>query len=402
MVKELYNQLHTLTIFRGLLQTPLFTALTALLSALSADGQIAQDEKTQRALQAYSAFAAAIYASGGNLSVLTQQLTLEDENFYLLAKAKGQTPAACVEASLQKELTLLQKIAQLTPQALQATIDYDGWLPVWETSPVQIAEAYAAMVRNLPVTGYGMFARYNGFTVKDGKLVPIQHMDEQTIDTLYGYQRERNLVLENTRALVEGGKACNVLLYGDAGTGKSSTIKAVARHFFPQGLRIVEFQKNQLADILPIMEFLSEIPLKFIFYIDDLSFSANDDTFCSLKGILEGSAASYAGNIAVYATSNRRHLIKESMEDRIGNQLHVNDTLQETMSLAARFGLTITFSSPEKDLYLAIVRSLADEEGLTLPPDELARRAEAFALRQNGRSPRTAKQFVRLAKLALQ
>ena len=226
-------------------------------------------------------------------------------------------------------------------------------------------------------------------------------MDTQTLNSLYGYQRERNLVLENTRTLVEGGKACNVLLYGDAGTGKSSTIKAVARHFFDRGLRLVEFKKNQLEDILPIMESLSGIPLKFIFYIDDLSFSQNDDTFCALKGILEGSAASYAENIAIYATSNRRHLIKESMEDRIGNQLHINDTLQETMSLAARFGLTITFSKPEKDLYLEIVKNLAEENQITLPEEELFKKAEAFALRQNGRSPRTAKQFIQLLKIGL-
>ena len=208
-------------------------------------------------------------------------------------------------------------------------------------------------------------------------------------------------MLENTRTLVEGGKACNVLLYGDAGTGKSSTIKAVARHFFDRGLRLVEFKKNQLEDILPIMESLSGIPLKFIFYIDDLSFSQNDDTFCALKGILEGSAASYAENIAIYATSNRRHLIKESMEDRIGNQLHINDTLQETMSLAARFGLTITFSKPEKDLYLEIVKNLAEENQITLPEEELFKKAEASALRQNGRSPRTAKQFIQLLKIGL-
>ena len=266
---------------------------------------------------------------------------------------------------------------------------------------MDIKAAYHAQIDNIRSTGYGIFAKYNGFTVSKGQLVPIRSMDTQTLDSLYGYQRERNLVLENTRALVEGGKACNVLLYGDAGTGKSSTIKACARHFFGQGLRIVEFKKDQLDDILPIMEFLSEIPLKFIFYIDDLSFTANDDSFCALKGILEGSAASYAGNIAIYATSNRRHLIKESMEDRVGDSLHINDTMQETMSLAARFGLSITFSKPEKDLYLEIVKSLAAEYGVDLPEEELFRRAEAFAIRQNGRSPRTAKQFLQLTKIGL-
>lgn len=274
-------------------------------------------------------------------------------------------------------------------------------LATWHTSPVDIPAAYASMLERLPVTGYGIFARYEAFTVKDGQLVPIRRPDAQPLSSLYGYERERQLVLENTRALAEGKQALNVLLYGDAGTGKSSTIKAAAHHFAGQGVRLIEFQKQQMRDILPLMEALADVSLKFIFYIDDLSFAAGDDTFCELKGILEGSAASQARNIAIYATSNRRHLVKESMADRIGDELHTNDTLQETMSLAARFGLTITFSRPEKDLYLEIVKGLAEEYGLDMPEDELFRRAETFAIRQNGRSPRTAKQFVQLAKLGL-
>ena len=142
------------------------------------------------------------------------------------------------------------------------------------------------------------------------------------------------------------------------------------------------------------MEVLHDHPLKFIFYIDDLSFNAGDDDFSSLKGILEGGITGNAKNIAIYATSNRRHLVKESMEARMGTDLHLNDTLQETMSLSARFGLTITFSKPEKDLYLEIVKSLATEYGVTADEAELFRKAEAFAIRANGRSPRTAKQFI--------
>lgn len=389
-----YHRLNTLTVFRGILESPVISNLSCLLFAM-------ENMPLDDVLTYYGDFTKSVFEEGGDLSRAIERIALEDENFYIIERARGHKAAQEIEDALEAELTLLQEISQLSSSDVQQSIDYDGFLPSWSISPVDISTSYHDMVSNLSSTGYGIFAKYNGFTVKDGQLVPIRSMDEQTLDTLYGYERERNLVLENTRALVTGGKACNVLLYGDAGTGKSSTIKAVARHFFNQGLRIVEFKKNQLEDILPIMEFLSEIPLKFIFYIDDLSFSANDDTFCALKGILEGSAASYAGNIAIYATSNRRHLIKESMEDRIGNQLHVNDTMQETMSLAARFGLTVTFSKPEKDLYLEIVKSMAKEYGINLPEDELFRKAEAFAIRQNGRSPRTAKQFLQLTKIGL-
>ena len=160
------------------------------------------------------------------------------------------------------------------------------------------------------------------------------------------------------------------------------------------GVRLIEFDKTQLSEIPALMEQLVASPLKFIFYIDDLSFVEGDDAFSCLKGILEGGVTGSSANIAIYATSNRRHLVKESIEARQGSGLHLNDTLQETMSLSARFGLTITFSKPEKDLYLEIVASLANEA-------ELFKRAEAFAIRSNGRSPRTAKQFVQLAKIEL-
>ena len=393
-LNKLYHRLNALTVLRGISEEPVICGLQDLLFSIE---QLDLDAQ----LGCWGAFAEAVFEEGGDLSEAICRIVLEDENFYIVGRARGQQRAAPLEAALEAELQLRQDISQLTPEQLRCAVDSDGFLASWTVSDTDIAAAYHAQIENLRGTGYGVFAKYNGFTVKDGQLVPIRSMDTQTLDTLYGYTRERNLVLENTRALVEGGKACNVLLYGDAGTGKSSTIKAVARHFFDQGLRIVEFKKDQLDDILPIMEFLSEIPLKFIFYIDDLSFTAGDDSFCALKGILEGSAASYAGNIAIYATSNRRHLIKESVEDRVGDSLHINDTMQETMSLAARFGLSITFSKPARDLYLEIVKSLAEEYGVDLPEEELFRRAEAFAIRQNGRSPRTAKQFLQLTKIGI-
>ena len=149
------------------------------------------------------------------------------------------------------------------------------------------------------------------------------------------------------------------------------------------------------------MEELASNPLKFILFIDDLSFSENDDNFSALKATLEGSISGCGDNVVIYATSNRRHLVKESFADRAGDELHLNDTMQETMSLAARFGLAITFQKPDKDEYLYIVKSLAAQYGIDMPEDELFRKAEAHAIRKNGRSPRTARQFIELLKIGL-
>lgn len=292
------------------------------------------------------------------------------------------------------ELDTLQEFAHLKSEDLKSVIDYDGFLPSWDTSEADIKASYIHMLDNLKTRGYGMFASYGSFVPKDGTLVPIVKADPVTLDKLYGYELERHQVLANTQALADGKAAANVLLYGDAGTGKSSTIKACANALFDQGVRLVQFDKYQLSEIPKIIEYLADNPLKFIFFIDDLSFSQNDDDYCYLKGILEGSVTSYSDNIVIYATTNRRHIIAETFESRMGNDLHVNDTMQETMSLSARFGLNITFSKPAKDLYLEIVKQLAKEYNVPVN-DQLLVRAEAFAIRANGRSPRTAKQFIR-------
>ena len=193
-----------------------------------------------------------------------------------------------------------------------------------------------------------------------------------------------------------------MLLYGDAGTGKSSTVKAIANAFAGDGLRLIEVKKNQLYEIPDLMDSLAQNPLKFILFIDDLSFTANDDNFAALKAILEGSVCGRAKNIAVYATSNRRHLIKETLMDRSGDDIHEADTRQELMSLSARFGLTVTFLRPERERFAAIVTELARQYDVELPEEELLTKAEAFAIRSGGRSPRVAKQFVELCRAGVQ
>lgn len=153
--------------------------------------------------------------------------------------------------------------------------------------------------------GYGIFARYHVFTLEDGHLTPVKYPDPQRLDQLPGYEREREKVIANTKALLAGQPANNVLLYGDAGTGKSSSIKAIANEFAAEGLRLVEIKKNQLYQLPELMDSLAANPLKFILFIDDLSFTANDDNFAALKAILEGSVGGRSQNLVVYATSNR-------------------------------------------------------------------------------------------------
>ena len=214
------------------------------------------------------------------------------------------------------------------------------------------------------------------------------------MDTFIGYEEEREKVVANTRAFVEGRPAANTLLCGDAGTGKSSTVKAVANAFFDEGVRLIELRKDQLSLLPYVMGKISGNPLKFIIFIDDLAFNRSDDNFSMLKAALEGSASATADNAVIYATSNRRHIVKESFGDRDGDDVHRNDTMQETLSLSERFGLTVLFSKPDKKLYLKIVKELALRAGIAMDEKELEIQAEAFALRKGNRSARCAEQFI--------
>ena len=277
-----------------------------------------------------------------------------------------------------------------------------AFLPRWETSGIDLPAAYAQRMSEVGKKGYGMFAKHHVFTVENGQLVPVKYPDPQRLSELPGYEKEREKVIANTKALLAGMPANNVLLYGDAGTGKSSAVKAIANEFAPEGLRLVEVKKNQLYQIPDLMDKLAANPLKFILFIDDLSFTANDDNFAALKAILEGSVGGRAKNIAVYATSNRRHLIKETLTDRTGDDIHEADTRQELMSLSARFGLTVTFQRPEKARFETILAELAKQHGIDMPMDQLLVKAEAFASRAGGRSPRVAKQFIEQCEAGVQ
>lgn len=384
----LYNGLHSLVIFRNLLQNPVISALSDYLRSVK--------DKTEDAIGSYCNFISALYARTENFSRYLLELVLEDENLYVKKCCSGEPVGEYLEACLTHELAFLERLGATSASELTEGMNAQGFLPSYRAEEIDFTKTYRERLSNLHLHGYGIFAKYHMFTVADGQPVPVKYPDTQTLEQLPGYERERQKIIANTEALLAGQPACNALLYGDAGTGKSSTVKAIANAYYAKGLRLIEVKKNQLYQIPELVDNLGKNPLKFILFVDDLSFSANDDDFSALKAILEGSVGGRSSNVAVYATSNRRHLVKESLSDREGDDIHFLDTMQEIMSLSARFGLTVTFQRPEKEKYLQIVRALAKQRDIEIDDHTLEVRAEAHAIRNGGRTPRVAKQFVEL------
>lgn len=387
-ILSLFRQRDTVVIFRDLVYDEAFRRLMLLLE--SDPGKISDF------LNEYSDFVTELYKSGStDLSQHLLKITLDCENIYTDLISSGKKPDKCIQDCLIHELKFLQEVSQLTPEDFTEELDYSGFLPQWETTPIDFIGSYSERMSLAAKRGFGKWAKSSMFVLRDGELSPVKSPDKQRLSELYGYERERRAVIDNTVALLDGKPALNALLYGDAGTGKSSTVKAIVNEYFDRGLRLIEISKDQLREIPRIIDEISTNPLKFIIYIDDLSFTAGEDCFGALKAMLEGSAAARTGNMVIYATSNRRHLIKESFSDREGDDVHRNDTMQEMLSLSARFGLRVNFSRPDKKNYVAIASALAAAKGIIMPDDEFALKAEQFAVSSgNGRSPRTARQFV--------
>ena len=254
--------------------------------------------------------------------------------------------------------------------------------------------------------GCGKFGRYWAFkwvgNGQDGKLVGIPKPDSIRLKDLIGYEEQKKEVIRNTRQFIHGFGANNMLLYGDRGTGKSSTIKALVNEFGEEGLRIVEVTKDQLTNLSGIIAQLRDRPYRYIIFVDDLSFEEHETEYKYLKAVLEGSLEPAPENVLIYATSNRRHLIREYHSDRKEDELKAQDTLQEKLSLSDRFGITIIYLSPDQEKYLEIVEGIAKSKGINIEPEKLRQLAIKWELWHNSRSGRTAKQFIEdlLGKMA--
>lgn len=354
-------------------------------------GECAEDS-----FEGYSEIAATVLKSGKPLAEYLHDMLVFSESPVLNEFAFGQVSKADLSIlrkdALRYDLDVLRSLCEETAAQIQIRLNtfYDtldfGKLPLYDNGVFNYTPDY--FLDYVRTNGSGMFAKCKAFTF-DGELHPIDSPDPIKLSDLKNYEEQRKQVVDNTVCFLSGKPAQNVLLYGDRGTGKSSTVKAILNE--SKYLRMVEVLKSDITLIPQLFRKLKNIPLHFIVLIDDLSFSENDDRFGILKGILEGSLAAKPDNILIYATTNRRKIIRETMADR---EVSGADAIDESMSLSDRFGLFVTFTKPDKRVYLDIVQKLAEDKRLDISAEKLFAAAERFALKRGGRSPRTARQFI--------
>ncbi|AFV12645.1 AAA+-like ATPase [Thermacetogenium phaeum DSM 12270] len=416
--------LSSLSIYRNLLDDNAIKTFTALAESLCSR----PDPITF--LNLYNELFFSLASSNTTLAGRVIDLIIYDDNPFSRRCATGQDWKA-LEGAVRNDLRALQLVAQVPSSAIKeraaalckldkALLDElpeltysNNNLPEGTTSGPQEKlkqallsgssweECLDELARFYREVGAGIFAHYRAFIWErrgeSGRLKGIAFPDPVRLSDLYGYEEERAQVLENTLQFLKGYPANNVLLYGDRGTGKSSTVKALVNEYHSQGLRIIEVPKEYLGDFPEIIRILRGRRQKFIIFVDDLTFADSTENYTALKAVLEGGLESRPDNALIYATSNRRHLVKEEFSDRPdleGEEIRKNDTVQEKLSLADRFGITVIFTAPDQEKYLKIISALAQQRGILVPQDLLHREALRWAERHNGRSPRTAHQFI--------
>lgn len=342
-----------------------------------------------------------------SLKHYVSRLILTDDNAFTKASAYGKADSlkSSVIEGVKSDLKKLEEIASIRPEDVLASVEDENIKAVLATMPkwlegkaiAPLSENWENQLDELKAyhreNGYGIYSKYSAFTWRNHDFSPITAVDPIRLTDLKNYEIQRNKVIDNTVAFLEGYPANNVLLYGDRGTGKSSTVHAILNEYRSKGLRMIEISKGDIGDLTMIRERIADSPMKFIIFIDDLSFDSHEDSFGELKAALEGSLSGRQSNAIIYATSNRRHLIKENFSDR-ENDVNRSDTLQEELSLSDRFGLSITFINPDKAEYLDITEKLVADRGLDVDMQRLLESAEQWARRRGGRSPRCAKQFI--------
>ena len=393
--------MNSLTVYRGILERSVIKSYMKLLSRA--------DKPAEEFLSAYGEFYSTLSDRDitDNLARYITEAALFDENRFSVSAAGGNTDALSksVIDAVKNDCEIINSLTSLTADDILSEYKFKSDIPdIIEKLPRWSAGEPVAEFKNgvdieklsayYKKNGFGIYARYKAFIWRDGDIKPVGNPDKIAIESFIGYHRQRDRVVENTKAFLENKPCNNCLLYGDMGTGKSSTVKAIGNEFRDKGLRIVEMPKERLMDFPLLIDKIAQNPMKFIIFVDDLSFQSQDKNYTSLKAVLEGGLAARPDNALIYATSNRRHLIKESWADRDTDDINRRDNMQETLSLSDRFGLSVYYGNPDKKEYLEIVHSLAEKAGLDIETDELSLLAERFALGKGGRSPRCAKQFI--------
>ena len=382
-----------LSAFRSLLDTPMLKdALQLLDAAARRDGE--------GALAAYDQMFYLLKAEGySGLGTWMWDTLRYTETPYGDLAGSGRSDSE-LEGAARRDVDALLQLARLGAEDIRVALkpilteEYVSVLdnlPAWETGAPFTFEELSAFYRE---NGAGLYAKYRAFLWEEGQLVPVVDPDCPHPVELLGYDQQRKQVLDNTRLLVEGKPSNNVLLFGDGGTGKSATVKSMLYLPGMENLRLIEIQKENLVGMPRLIRSLAGRRQSFILFIDDLAFDQDDKTYSSLKTILEGGLERRPLNVAIYATSNRRHLVRQTFSDRAGDEVDAFETISEKTALAERFGLRIPYMTMSKSEYLALIDHLAGLYHVEMNREVLHAKAMEWEIRHAGRTPRVARQFI--------
>ena len=379
--------------YRGLNDRPVMRHAAALLKALFSG-------LGEQALDTYTALFLALRQEGflGLGDWLWDQLRYTESPYALLAERGGADPA--LENAARRDVGTFVLLAEtdcdryidamkeLLPPEYAPTL---AGLPRWRAAaPFD----FDSLTRFYQEHGAGLYARYHAFLWEEGRLIPVPDPDCPRPEDLLGYELQRDQVEANTRLMMNGHQANNVLLFGDGGTGKSATVKSMLSLPGMEDLRLIEIQKENITGLPSLIRSLAGKRQRFILFIDDLAFDQDDKTYSSMKTILEGSLEKRPVNVVIYATSNRRHLVRQTFTDRAGDEVDTFETISEKTALAERFGLRIPYLTMNKASFLALVDHLAAQAGIEMDREVLHAQAMTWEIRHSGRTPRVARQFI--------
>ena len=392
-LNELRLALKGISVYLGICGQPLTVQSAALLDAVVSG-------RGEDALEHYTRVFYLLRQAGhtGLGGWLEDELKYSEEAYPLLAERGGSD--AVLERAARRDVEVFAALAGLDCEGLIAAMEKSlpeeyrpvlAALPRWESGVSFDFDTLTAFYR---ANGTGLFARYRAFVWENGALCPIPCPDAPAPHELLGYERQRQAVIANTRAMLEGHTVNNVLLYGDSGTGKSATVKSLLAVEGLDDLRIIELQKDGLGDMSALIRQLRGRRQKFILFLDDLAFDQDDKTYSLLKTVLEGGLELRPSNVAIYATSNRRNLVRQTFSDRAGDEVDAAETVQEKTALADRFGLRVAYLPLNKAEFLNLVDGIAKLEGVEMKTEELHAQAIKWEARHPGRTPRTAQQFI--------
>lgn len=386
-------KLMSVSVYKNILETEPMKALLRLTEAKTAHALI----------RSYTDLVYSVWSEG--FSTLPDYISWHlkyDESFIGNAIAAGTAPQFMEDAAAM-DIRRLSSVAMLSCSGLKRNI---------ANACSRLGEEYTSIIQNLAELpmgrgfqeeeifesyrkkGCGQFALGRAFHWEKGQLTQVKHSDPIDQRDMIGYEFQRNAVVENTRVMLSGKPTNNVLLYGDSGTGKSATVKSLVNIPEFYNLRLIEIAKNSLDELTELIRQISRHTQKFIIYIDDLSFEQEDKGFSALKTALEGGLERRPDNVAIYVTSNRRHMIRESFSDRQGDDVHVRETMEERTSLSERFGLRLSYLALDKKKYQDMVLSMCHRMGLDLPDNQILVEANRWEIQHGGRTPRVAVQLV--------